>query len=264
MKHLTKLNTFQSKATERKGAKLGTTFWELGMAVRMVRSAATAFLYRDRACSRAPPPPAAAVVASAWWLEFSEVASALGEEEAEGEVDHKTGLQSSSFMEERIWKAFSMVSSKYSCPSIANSCVVLDPDIVPFTDCSSSILSAKTSLRFRNRKTLTFYLRIENTAKEASDRTKHTQAHSSQQRTQRDSNLLRLKLGRFQVCLLSRSDISNFFKFYSYTIFFILIFSFSLKSYEDKIYIYIYICVYIYCKLGGKLAENLCGNSHTQ
>lgn len=178
------------------------------------------------------------------------MASALGE--VEGEVDHKTGLQSSSFMEERIWKAFSMVSSKYSCPSIANSCVVLDPDIVPFTDCSSSILSAKTSLRFRNRKTLTFYLRIENTAKEASDRTKHTQAHSSQQRTQRDSNLLRLKLGRFQVCLLSRSDISNFFKFYSYTIFFILIFSFSLKSYEDKIYIYIYICVYVcVCALNG-------------
>lgn len=134
------------------------------MAVRMVRSAVTAFLYRARASSRAPP---AAALASAWWLELSEVASALGE--VEGEVDHKTGLQSSSFMEERIWKAFSMVSSKYSCPSIANSCVVLDPDIVPFTDCSSSILSAKTSLRFRNRKTLNL-LKIENTTKEASDR----------------------------------------------------------------------------------------------
>jgi len=148
------------------------TFWELGMAVRMVRSAATAFLYRRRASSRAPPAPAEAVAPSEWRLELSEAESvvaegALGEVEvAEGEVDHRTGLQSSSFMEERIWKANSMVSSKYFCPSIANSWVVFDLDIMPFPNCSSITIpshsfSAKTT-RFRNSKTLTFY-RFKNT-----------------------------------------------------------------------------------------------------
>lgn len=137
------------------------------MAVRMVRSAATAFLYRKRASSRAPPAPAETVALSEWRLELSEVESAVAEgalgeaEVAEGEVDHRTGLQSSSFMEERIWKANSIVSSRYFCPSIANSCVVFDLDIMPFTDCSSisiplQSLSAKTR-RFTNPKTLTFY-----------------------------------------------------------------------------------------------------------
>jgi hypothetical protein len=65
---------------------------------------------------------------------------ALGEVTLEGEVDHKTGLQSSSFIEESILKAYCMVSSKYLRPSMAKSCVVLvviEVEIVPFTDCSS-------------------------------------------------------------------------------------------------------------------------------
>lgn len=118
------------------------TLWELGIAARTARSEFTEFLYRNRASSSAPPLPAPPPPPLSAWCASEEAASPLktpfeecegplaievvvvADEEEEDVVDHKAGLQSSSFMEERIWKADSMVSSRSFWPSIASTCVV--------------------------------------------------------------------------------------------------------------------------------------------
>lgn len=66
--------------------------------------------------------------------------------EREGLVDHSRGLQSSSFMEERIWKADSIVSSRCFCPSIASSCVVLGFVDDAFASLSSILLDPSTEM----------------------------------------------------------------------------------------------------------------------